>query len=200
MQHFVIDSDEPWGMNPNDKIMPEFFQDAGYNTHLIGKWHLGFFKKEYTPNQRGFDSFFGYLGPYIGYFNHMLNKFDRINYTEGYDMRRNYSVSYETNGTYATELFTNVAVKTIKDYDLKQGKPLFLMLNHLAPHAANADKPLEAPESKLKRFRYILDEERRFLAGMEKYYFTESFSRSTKIFLENKILKKLFKILIYFFH
>lgn len=166
MQHFVIDSDEPWGMDPNDKIMPEFFQETGYNTHLVGKWHLGFFRKEYTPNERGFDSFFGYLGPYIGYFNHMLQKFERKNYSEGYDMRRNYSVSYETNGTYATELFTNIAVQTINEHEPTHGRPLFLMLNHLAPHAANADKPLEAPEAKLHRFKYILDEERRYMAGM----------------------------------
>uniref|UniRef100_A0A336LN14 CSON003318 protein n=1 Tax=Culicoides sonorensis TaxID=179676 RepID=A0A336LN14_CULSO len=166
MQHWVIDSDEPWGMNLADKVLPEFFQEAGYTTHLIGKWHLGFYKKAYTPNERGFDSFFGYLGPYIGYYNHMLQKFDRINYAEGYDMRKNYSLSYETNGTYATELFTNFAVKTINDYDPKLGKPLFLMLNHLAPHAANFNKPLEAPPEKLDQFKYILDEQRRYMAAM----------------------------------
>ncbi|XP_063707871.1 arylsulfatase B-like [Culicoides brevitarsis] len=164
MQHWVIDSDEPWGLSPDDKIMPEIFQEAGYATHLVGKWHLGFFKKEFTPNERGFDSFFGYLGPFIGYYNHMLFKHDRANYTPGYDMRRDYEISYETNGTYATELFTK---ETIRVIDMHNGEnPLFLMLNHLAPHAGNAAKPLEAPEEKLKRFSYIKDEQRRHLAAM----------------------------------
>lgn len=164
MQHFVIDSDEPWGLSPSDKIMPEYFQEAGYRTSLIGKWHLGFHKKEFTPNQRGFDTFFGYLGPFIGYFNHVLFKHDRPNYTEGYDMRRDYDLSYETNGTYATDLFTKEAVKVIHRHDNGQ-KPLFLMLNHLAPHAANAANPLEAPVEKLQQFGYITDEKRRYMAG-----------------------------------
>ncbi|XP_023334285.1 arylsulfatase I isoform X2 [Eurytemora carolleeae] len=31
----------------------------GYQTHALGKWHLGFCSEDYTPTQRGFDTFHG---------------------------------------------------------------------------------------------------------------------------------------------
>jgi arylsulfatase B len=162
MQHYVIVSDEPWGLGLNEKIMPEYFKDAGYKTHLIGKWHLGFHQKQYTPTMRGFDTFYGYYGPYIGYYDHSLEMFDR-NYSRGYDMRRDLEVEPISN-TYATELFTSEAIDTIKNHDIKT--PMFLMINHLAPHAGNEDNPMEAPQDEIDKFEYIENEQRRTLAAM----------------------------------
>ena len=36
----------------------------------VGKWHLGFFKSEYTPTFRGFESFYGYYEGSEDYFKH----------------------------------------------------------------------------------------------------------------------------------
>lgn len=72
MNHFVIRSDQPYGLGLDELTLPEVLRQGGYQTNLVGKWHLGFFKESYTPLERGFDSFFGYLGPYIDYFNHSL--------------------------------------------------------------------------------------------------------------------------------
>ncbi|CAO1410934.1 unnamed protein product [Diamesa serratosioi] len=164
MQHFVIPSDEPWGLGLDQKIMPQYFKDAGYSTALIGKWHLGFFQEQYTPTKRGFDSHFGYLGPYIGYYDYSLTMFEK-NYTKGYDMRRNLVVADDINPKpYVTELFTNEAVKKIQTHN--QTSPLFLLINHLAPHAGNEDNPMEAPQDEIDKFLHIPDLKRRTLAAM----------------------------------
>ncbi|EAT43411.1 AAEL005134-PB [Aedes aegypti] len=163
MQHYVIVSDEPWGLGLDQKIMPEYFKEAGYRTHLVGKWHLGFSAKQYTPTMRGFDTHVGYLGPYVDYWDYTL-KFSPPKSFQGYDMRNNLNVDYDSNGTYATDHFTKAASSIIERHDTKD--PLFLVVNHLAPHAANDDDPLQAPEEDIRKFDYISDERRRIYAAM----------------------------------
>lgn len=180
MQELVIVSDEPWGLPLSEKIMPQYFKEAGYKTHLVGKvrgllikilnklclilcqWHLGFFQQQYTPTRRGFDSFFGYLGPYIDYFSYTLEMFNR-NYSRGYDMRRNLEVAGNLGQQYVTNLFTDEAVNVIRNHDKRT--PLFLMVNHLAPHAGNEDIPMQAIPDDVELFSYISDIKRRKLAG-----------------------------------
>ena len=40
---------------------------SGYDTALVGKWHLGW-KPEFGPNQHGYDEFFGILSGAADYF------------------------------------------------------------------------------------------------------------------------------------
>ena len=49
------------GLNLNMTTLPAKLKEAGYHTHMVGKWHEGFFKKEYLPINRGFDSSSGFL-------------------------------------------------------------------------------------------------------------------------------------------
>ena len=44
LQHNVILGMQPNGHPLNDIFMPEVLQNCGYDTHMIGKWHLGFYK------------------------------------------------------------------------------------------------------------------------------------------------------------
>jgi arylsulfatase B len=116
--------------------MSEFYKEAGYSTHLVGKWHLGFYQEQYTPTKRGFDTHFGYLGPYIDYWDYSFKMFDR-NYSRGIDFRNNLAPDGSHNGTYATDLFTTKAIEIIQNHD--KNKPLFLMVTHLAPHSGKND-------------------------------------------------------------
>ena len=59
LQHGIIWSPQPNGLPLEDRTIADELKAAGYATHVVGKWHLGFYRKQYTPTYRGFDSFFG---------------------------------------------------------------------------------------------------------------------------------------------
>ncbi|CAD74224.1 MAG TPA: N-acetylgalactosamine-6-sulfatase [Rhodopirellula baltica] len=48
------------GLPPQQKTFVEHLQSAGYQTSLIGKWHLGT-RPSQVPTSKGFDRFFGFL-------------------------------------------------------------------------------------------------------------------------------------------
>ncbi|CAN8011921.1 unnamed protein product, partial [Ixodes pacificus] len=160
MQHWVIRSPEPWGLPLELKLMPEHLKDLGYSTHLVGKWHLGYFKKEYTPTHRGFDTFYGYYNGYIDYYSH-VNEYKSH---AGLDFRNGEEPFHNDTGQYATTLFTDRAISIIEQHN--QTKPLFLYLSHLAPHGATQDEPLQAPDENVDKFDYIGEEDRTIYAGM----------------------------------
>lgn len=71
MYHSSIKSAQPYGLPLELKILPQYLKEAGYKTHAVGKWHLGFYKSVYTPLMRGFDSHFGYYSDKGDYFQHI---------------------------------------------------------------------------------------------------------------------------------
>lgn len=80
-------------------------------------------------------------------------------------MRRNLSMAYDTAGKYATDLFTDEAIKLIENHDTED--PMFLFMSHLAVHAAvGSDNFLQAPEAEIAKFNHILNKDRRIFAAM----------------------------------
>jgi arylsulfatase B len=78
-------------------------------------------------------------------------------------MRKNMTVDLESSGVYATNHFSAAAEGVIEKHNTD--KPLFLIVNHLAPHTANENDPMQAPEEEIQKFSYIKNEKRRILAG-----------------------------------
>ncbi|XP_047351352.1 arylsulfatase J isoform X2 [Vespa velutina] len=159
MQHGVLKGAEPRGLPLNEKILPEYLQDLGYSTHIIGKWHLGFYKKEYTPTYRGFNSHVGYWSGHQDYFDHTAVEEPYW----GLDMRRDMKAAWELHGQYSTDVFTQEAVQLIENHNSTQ--PLFLYLAHAAVHSGNPYNPLPAPDFEVARHTSITDYNRRRFAG-----------------------------------
>lgn len=70
MQHTVLYAPEPRGLPLTEKLLPQFLQDLGYENHIVGKWHLGHFRHEYTPTYRGFKSHLGFWTGHQDYYDH----------------------------------------------------------------------------------------------------------------------------------
>lgn len=100
-------------------------------------------------------------------------------------MRKNLSVHWDTINQYATDLFTDKAVETIKNHD--KSTPMFMLLTHLAPHTANEDEPMQAPEDEINKFSYIQDRKRRVYAAMVSKL-DKSVGNVVKALDENKML------------
>ena len=164
LQHGIIFPSQPNCIPLDETIIAEKLRESGYKTHLIGKWHNGFYKKECTPTYRGFDSFFGYLTGGENYYTHVSSEdiSARLPYRlfRGYDLRRNESLSTKERGEYSTFMFTKEAQKVIMDHD--SSSPMFLYLAFQAVHW-----PLQVPQQYVQQYEgMIKDKSRRIYAGM----------------------------------
>uniref|UniRef100_A0A7E4VWJ0 Sulfatase domain-containing protein n=1 Tax=Panagrellus redivivus TaxID=6233 RepID=A0A7E4VWJ0_PANRE len=125
-------------------FLPQHLSKAGYRNYLIGKWHLGNCKRDFLPTARGFDYFYGYYSAQEGYFNHSLAFYDK--HTDsmigGLDLftevRGRPMADHTKNGVYATNLFTDEAIRIMSQHNRRD--PFFMFLSHQSVHA-----PLQVP-------------------------------------------------------
>jgi arylsulfatase A-like enzyme len=57
------------GLPATGHSLPQLLLDHGYQTGLIGKWHLGY-EPQFSPKAHGFASFFGFKAGYTDYYQH----------------------------------------------------------------------------------------------------------------------------------
>lgn len=109
------------GLSPDHPTIASLLKTTGYETALIGKWHLGYLPK-FGPNQHGFDQFFGILSGGADYFTHRDGDGEPDLYED--------TVPVERVG-YITDLLTERAVEFISR---RRSRPFYLSLHYTAPH------------------------------------------------------------------
>ncbi|MCP5115213.1 MAG: sulfatase-like hydrolase/transferase, partial [bacterium] len=108
------------GLPLDERLLPQAFSDAGYQTFMTGKWHLGLAHVKYFPQSRGFDHFYGHLGAAVDFYEHVLRG--------GLDWQRN-GKSVREEG-YTTDLITAEAVRLLRERD--KNKPVLLYITYNA--------------------------------------------------------------------
>lgn len=128
--------DSAVGLTAENPSIATLMKNAGYETALIGKWHLGF-QPQHNPTRNGFDYFFGFLAGAADYISHKSGHTGQ----RAHDLYEN-DKPYYTEG-YLTELFTQKAVAFLEK---PHNKPFFLALHFNASHwpwQGPGDKPYE---------------------------------------------------------
>ena len=135
----------PWaqyGLPLDERTLAQALKEAGYETAITGKWHLGHFQSAYLPTHRGFDHQYGHYNGAIDYFTHVRDG--------GLDWHRDDKVLREEG--YSTHLIAREAVRIIENHD--PSKPLFLYVPFNAVHAPfQVPDKYSAPYTGLKSLR-----------------------------------------------
>ncbi|GAB5562580.1 MAG: sulfatase [Synoicihabitans sp.] len=122
---WVHRADSSSGIHPDETTLGELFQDAGYRTACIGKWHLGF-QEPFLPKNQGFDYYFGLL--------HNLDTVEGVYFDDvgGVPlMRDDQVVKRPADPAELTRLYTDEAIAFI---EADRDQPFFLYLPHTMLH------------------------------------------------------------------
>ena len=111
------------GLSTDHPTLPSLLQKSGYQTALIGKWHLGY-PPTFGPLHSGYDEFFGPMSGGVDYFSH-CDSAGRHDLWLGDEER--------SDEGYLTDLLSRRAVDYVERM-AAQDAPFFLSLHYTAPH------------------------------------------------------------------
>lgn len=142
-----------YGLPQTEKLIPEYLEPYGYRSAVFGKWHLGH-TKGYTPPERGFTRWWGFLGGSRDYF-------PRKKEIEGLNpsaIESNFTD--KTDITYLTDDITDRAVEFLDEAKTDK-KPFFMFVSYNAPHW-----PMQAKPEDIALFKNIQNRDRRIYCAM----------------------------------
>jgi arylsulfatase A-like enzyme len=120
--HTRVRGNEPVPLRPEDITVAEVLQKAGYKTGAVGKWGLGLANTTGTPNQQGFEEWFGYLSQTHAHDYYPTQLF------------RNDAIFTLDSKQYSHDLFSKIATNFVR---VTKYFSFFLYLPYTIPHANN---------------------------------------------------------------
>jgi arylsulfatase A-like enzyme len=150
----------------NFTLYPALLQKAGYKTHALGKYDVGWMLRNATPTYRGFDNFYGYyLACNADYWYHTV-----AGGAQSCSKGRNFNFSVQDwsdsigtdlspgdrigrNGTYNQELLTARAEAIISSHDAATPLYMYLAYQNVHEGCARPDKlGMQAPLASVKLY------------------------------------------------
>lgn len=158
---FLADEDRTRGIHPDETTIATVLSESGYDTALIGKWHLGHGQEHFQANRHGFGHVYGHTAGCIDFFTKC--------YGNTPDWYRNGELLDETG--YATDLIADEVGRYLEGRD--PVTPFFLFLPFNAPHFGKGwndgqDEPvniLQPHPRDLDRVKFIKEPTRRKYAA-----------------------------------
>ena len=150
MMESVITPWRRYGLPVSERTLGDLMAEAGYARRgVVGKWHLGHYKEDLLPLNRGFTHFYGHYNGALDYFTHVRE--GELDWHQGFETCRDEG--------YSTDLIGREAARFIADSP--GDEPFFLYVPFNAPH-----NPLQAKDADIEKYVQIDDERKRVYAAM----------------------------------
>ncbi|GAB5561475.1 MAG: sulfatase-like hydrolase/transferase [Synoicihabitans sp.] len=121
--------DSQLGLPVKDNVLLAGFRSQGYESVMLGKWHLGY-ERYFSPLSHGFDRWFGIIGGNSDYFHYVEE--------DGfYALQENDEITQASG--HVTDLIADRAVSYLNAQT--PSRPFFLYLPFTAPHT-----PIQGPD------------------------------------------------------